>query len=72
MDGSETGLSQFLPFFLQDHLEIGADPDAFIRLTSRHCENHSDLKVLDPGCGKGAVSVNMPKSLGYRIIKVIS
>ena len=32
MDGSDTGLFPFLQFILQDLWEIGADPDAIIRL----------------------------------------
>jgi ubiquinone/menaquinone biosynthesis C-methylase UbiE len=41
---------------LQDIWEIGADPDAIIKLISKYFKNITDLKVIDLGCGKGAVS----------------
>jgi ubiquinone/menaquinone biosynthesis C-methylase UbiE len=43
---------------------MGADPDAVIRLITKHCNKYSELKVLDLGCGKGAVSVNVSQKLG--------
>lgn len=64
MDGSDKELFQYLPYILQDLWEIGADPDAIIRMISKHFNNYVDLKVLDLGCGKGAVSVKLSKALG--------
>jgi SAM-dependent methyltransferase len=64
MDGSDKELYPFLPYILQDLWEIGADPDTMIRLTGNYFENHVDLKVLDLGCGKGAVSVKLSQKLG--------
>lgn len=64
MDGSDKDLFQFLPYILQDLWEIGADPDTIVKLISKHCDNYTDLKVLDLGCGKGAVSVKVSQKLG--------
>lgn len=64
MDGSDKELFAFLPYILQDLWEIGADPEIIIRLISKHFEIVSDLKILDLGCGKGAVSVKVSKALG--------
>jgi cyclopropane fatty-acyl-phospholipid synthase-like methyltransferase len=64
MDGSDKELYPFLPYILQDLWEIGADPDAIIKLITKNFDNFSDLKVLDLGCGKGAVSVKVAKKLG--------
>jgi 2-polyprenyl-3-methyl-5-hydroxy-6-metoxy-1,4-benzoquinol methylase len=64
MDGFDKELYPFLPYILQDLWEIGADPDAVIRLVSNHFEKYADLKVLDLGCGKGAVSVKLSQKLG--------
>jgi cyclopropane fatty-acyl-phospholipid synthase-like methyltransferase len=64
MDGSDKELFPFLPYILQDLWEIGADPDAIIKLISKHFDNYADLKVLDLGCGKGAVSIKVSKNLG--------
>jgi cyclopropane fatty-acyl-phospholipid synthase-like methyltransferase len=64
MDGSDKELFPYLPYILQDLWEIGADPDAIIRLVSNHFEEYADLKILDLGCGKGAVSVRLSQKLG--------
>ncbi len=66
MDGSDKELFPFLPYILQDLWEIGADPGAIIKLINKHFDNHKGLKVLDLGCGKGAVSVKVSKKLGCR------
>lgn len=64
MDGSDVELFPFIPYVLQDSWEIGADPNAIVKLIKKHCTNYSGLKVLDLGCGKGAVSVRVSKELG--------
>ena len=64
MDGSDKELFPFLPYILQDIWEIGADPDAIIKLIRKYCNNITELKVLDLGCGKGAVSVKVSQVLG--------
>ena len=64
MDGSDKELFPFLPYILQDIWEIGADPDAIIKLIKKYCNNITELKVLDLGCGKGAVSVKVSQKLG--------
>lgn len=64
MDGSNKELFSFFPYILQDLWEIGADPDAIIKLIRKYCYNIPELKVLDLGCGKGAVSVKVSQNLG--------
>ena len=64
MDGSHKKLLPLTPYILQDLWEIGAGPDALIKLIRKHYTNCADLKVLDLGCGKGVVSVKISKSLG--------
>ena len=64
MDGSDKELFPFLPYILQDLWEIGADPDAIIKLIRKHFDHFAALKVLDLGCGKGAVSVKVSQKLG--------
>lgn len=64
MDGSDKELLPFLPYILQDLWEIGAEPDTIIKLIRKHFDNYTRLKVLDLGCGKGAVSVKLSYSLG--------
>jgi len=64
MDGSDKELFPYLPYILQDLWEIGADPDTIVRLINKYFNNYTDLKVLDLGCGKGAVSIKVSKELG--------
>ncbi|MCG8430743.1 MAG: methyltransferase domain-containing protein, partial [Candidatus Omnitrophica bacterium] len=61
MDGSDPGLIPFLPYILQDCWEIGSDPNTMIDLVRKHARDHANLRVLDLGCGKGAVSVKIAK-----------
>ncbi|NLD99935.1 MAG: methyltransferase domain-containing protein [Fibrobacter sp.] len=65
MDVSDRELLPFLPYILQDFWEIGANPDIIISLIEKQFDGHKKLKVLDLGCGKGAVSVKIAKRLGY-------
>jgi 2-polyprenyl-3-methyl-5-hydroxy-6-metoxy-1,4-benzoquinol methylase len=64
MDGSDKELFPFLPYILQDIWEIGADPGAIVKLIRKYFNNITEIKVLDLGCGKGAVSVKVSKKLG--------
>lgn len=64
MDGTDKELFPFLPYILQDVWEIGADPNTIINLIKKYFNNLSVLKVLDLGCGKGAVSINISRECG--------
>lgn len=64
MDGSDKELFPYLPYILQDLWEIGADPEIIIKLIGKHYTNLDRLKILDLGCGKGAVSIKVSKSIG--------
>jgi len=61
MDGSDVAIFPFLPYILQDIWEIGSNPDIVVALLRKHVEAPSRLKVLDLGCGKGAVSIRIAK-----------
>lgn len=63
MDGQDIGLYPFLPYILQDLWEIGANPEAIIKLIKKHATGYTALKILDLGCGKGAVSVKLSGAL---------
>lgn len=70
MDGSDSQLFPFLSCILQDLWEIGASPDVIIKLIHKHTSNHSNLKVLDLGCGKGAVSIKLAKEFNCSCIGI--
>lgn len=63
MDGSDKELFPFIPYILQDLWEIGADPNVIIKLVKKYFTGHANLHILDLGCGKGAVSIKLAKSL---------
>ena len=66
MDGADKELFPYLPYILQDLWEIGADPEAIIGLVVKYFAEYDNLKVLDLGCGKGAVSIKLAKKLGCK------
>jgi SAM-dependent methyltransferase len=66
LDGTEIELFPHLPYILQDLWEIGADPSNMVTLIKENIENKY-LRILDLGCGKGAVSVNIAKELKYSV-----
>jgi 2-polyprenyl-3-methyl-5-hydroxy-6-metoxy-1,4-benzoquinol methylase len=59
MDGSNPEIIPFLPYILQDCWEIGSNPDTIIDVVRKHAQDYSHLRVLDLGCGKGAVPVKI-------------
>jgi len=60
MDGQQdTGIVPFLPYIFQDFWELGTSPEMVIDLIRKHCGAYSDLRILDLGCGKGAVSIKI-------------
>lgn len=63
LDSSEKELYPFFPYILQDLWEMGASPKVIISLIKKHSAGFDKLKVLDLGCGKGAVSVKLSKEL---------
>lgn len=63
MDGADTEIFPYLPYILQDFWEIGSSPSDMILLIEKHSTDYSKLKVLDLGCGKGAVSVKIAEKL---------
>jgi len=64
LDGLEFGLFPYLSYLLQDLWEIGASPETIIDLIIKHGPLKKESKVLDLGCGKGAVLIKLVKAFG--------
>jgi SAM-dependent methyltransferase len=67
--GNEAAIVPFLPYILQDAWEIGTDARVVTELLRRSRPDH-ERRVLDLGCGKGAVSVRLARELGYRCLGI--
>lgn len=67
LDGDDIDLLPFIPYILQDIREIGADPKEINHLIKNNIQNIKELKVVDLGCGKGAISVAIAKAFGCTV-----
>lgn len=67
LDGHDDRLLGFLPYLLQDLWSIGSDPEIIRGLLECHAPAPSTLRVLDLGCGKGAVAVALAQAFGCRV-----
>jgi ubiquinone/menaquinone biosynthesis C-methylase UbiE len=66
MDGYDTAIVPFLPYILQDFWTLGTPPERVLYFIQKYCKNYPNLRVLDLGCGKGAVSVKLAAVLKCR------
>ncbi|HEY7751782.1 MAG TPA: hypothetical protein VH917_05770, partial [Ignavibacteriaceae bacterium] len=62
MDGTDSSIFPHLPYIFQDVWELGASPETVIDLIKKYFNNYHHLRLLDLGCGKGAVSVKTAKA----------
>jgi cyclopropane fatty-acyl-phospholipid synthase-like methyltransferase len=65
MDCTDKEVLPYLPYILQDFWEIGSDPKVMISLIKKYIAPNSSPRVLDLGCGKGVVSINIARQLNY-------
>jgi len=66
--GSDDRIVPFLPYIFQDAWELGADPELVVDLVRRRAREPARLRVLDLGCGKGAVTVRLAQAFGCRCL----
>jgi ubiquinone/menaquinone biosynthesis C-methylase UbiE len=64
MECCDKELLPFMPYILQDFWELGSSAETIIALVEKH-NKKDNTKVLDLGCGKGAVSIKIAKKLRY-------
>ncbi len=61
-----TDIIPYLPYLLQDLWELGSSGQEMLELLRQHVPVTAGFSALDLGCGKGAVSVTLARSLGIR------
>ncbi|WP_319559269.1 class I SAM-dependent methyltransferase [Marispirochaeta sp.] len=64
MDCDDIALVPWLPYILQDFYEIGSSASRILFIVKENTTDHASLRVLDLGCGKGAVSIRLAADLG--------
>lgn len=62
LDGSGIEIYAHLPYILQDLWAFGADPSVMLDLVRTGIEEKNP-RILDLGCGKGAVSITIAREL---------
>ncbi|MDO9548725.1 MAG: class I SAM-dependent methyltransferase [Candidatus Marinimicrobia bacterium] len=69
LDGKNVELYPYIPYLLKDLWEIGSSADQMIRLLDRQNRvfSNPELKVLDLGCGKGAIAIPLAKKYGFTV-----
>ncbi|MBU2447241.1 MAG: methyltransferase domain-containing protein [Bacteroidetes bacterium] len=72
LDGEDAELYPFLPYLLQDFWELGTPSSVIIELIRKNSvqTKFSPLKVLDLGCGKGAVSIPLARKFNAQVIGI--
>ncbi len=62
LDGIDVGLYPFMSYILQDLWEFGTDPSVIVNLMKENIRGNN-LRILDLGCGKGAVSIRVAEEI---------
>lgn len=70
LTGSDIRLIPYFPYLLQDIFELGSDPEEMVRLLHDHVGLHHDSRVIDLGCGKGAVSLAIAREFGCTVLGI--
>jgi SAM-dependent methyltransferase len=63
-------LLEHLPYLLQDLYELGSDAKEIANLLSCYTPLKTSARVLDLGCGKGAVAIEVAKTFGCPVVGV--
>jgi len=63
LDCFEPELRPFITYLLQDLWEIGSSSKTVLEMLKRNNLHTQQLKILDVGCGKGAISIPIAKEV---------
>lgn len=62
MDASDEALLPYFPYLFQDVWALGTDPQQIVDIAGRYFPGPESFSVLDLGCGKGAISIQLAKA----------
>ena len=63
MDCDNLELVYYLPYILQDFVEMGSSAEDILKIVVENIKCHDELKILDLGCGKGSVLCKLSEEL---------
>ena len=66
LDLQHTALEPFIPFILEDLWELGSIPEYIIQLARKHINPQKLNRVVDFGCGKGAVLIKLWQEMPFQ------
>lgn len=69
LDAHSAALLPHLPYLLQDLFELGSSPEVIARMLGSQ-RLGPGARVLDLGCGKGAVSLRLARELGTEVLGI--
>jgi ubiquinone/menaquinone biosynthesis C-methylase UbiE len=71
LDGSSIDLYPFIAYLFQDLKELGTSAVDVVHILKRNgFQKGEDVRVVDLGCGKGAVSLAIAKEFGFRVLGI--
>ncbi len=70
LDCFEPELKQFIPYLLQDLWEIGSSSEKILAVIAKNKLHENHLRVLDIGCGKGAITIPIAKELSAEVFGI--
>lgn len=71
LDVNNLDLLDYIPYLLQDLFDMGTNPNSVLEVIEKYnILKSTDAKVLDLGCGKGAVSINIAQKYGVNVVGI--
>ena len=68
LDVNNLDLLEYIPYLLKDLFDMGSNPNSVLEVIKKYnILKSTDAKVLDLGCGKGAVSIRIANELGVKV-----